>query len=110
MSFTGLLIAIVSAVVLAALIFDPLMRSSETGNAVSVEADAIQRQRESLRLAYDAVLQTLRDLEEDHTLGKLSDSEYEAEKKRWNIEGVRLLRERDEARHAAAKLRKTQGL
>jgi hypothetical protein len=108
MSFAGLLIAISSAVLLAVLIFAPVLRGGATSSP-SAESETIQRQRETLRLAYNAVLQTLRDLEDDHASGRLSDADYASEKARWNAEGVRLLRERDEARHAAAKLQKSQG-
>ncbi len=105
MSLPGLLVMIFSAVMLGILIFGPVLQRG--GDApIRVEADAIQRQRESLRLAYNAVLKTLRDLEDDFATGKLSDADYGAEKARWSAEGVRLLRERDAARHAAAVLQK----
>ena len=107
MSLPGLLVTIFSALMLGVLIFGPVLQRGGDAPA-RTEADAIQRQRESLRLAYNGVLKTLRDLEEDYATGKLSDSDYGAEKARWSAEGVRLLRERDDARHAAGVLQKMQ--
>lgn len=108
MSYAGLVIAIVFMILVGVLIFGPILRRGTTFT-LNAEADALQRKRESLRLDYAAILQTLRDLEEDKATGKLSDADYEAEKARWSAEGVRVLRERDEARHAAAKLQKSLG-
>lgn len=108
MSWGGLLLTLIGTALVAGLILGPILRQDAAAK-ISSEADALQRRRESLRLDYNAVLQTLRDLEEDHATGKLSSEEYRAEKNRWNAEGVRLLRERDEARNAAAKLQKSQG-
>jgi hypothetical protein len=108
MSWAGLLVTLIGTALVAGLILGPILRQDVSAK-LSSEADALQRRREALRLEYNAVLQTLRDLDEDHATGKLSSQEYQAEKNRWNAEGVRLLRERDEARHAAAKLQKSQG-
>jgi len=109
MSLPGLLVLIFSTVLLAVLIFGPVLQRGESA-PLRAEADTIQRQREALRLAYNAILKSLRDLEEDYATGKLSDADYQSEKARWSAEGVRVLRERDDARHAAAVLqKKTQG-
>ena len=108
MSLPGVLVLVFSVVLLGVLIFGPVLQRD--GDApIRTEADAIQRERESLRLAYNAVLKTLRDLEDDYATGKLSEADYQAEKARWSAEGVRLLRERDDARHAAAVLQKKRG-
>jgi hypothetical protein len=102
MSWAGLLILGLGGVVLAALIFGPVLQRSAAAQARAAD-DAYQRERDALKLSYQAVLNTLRDLEEDYATGKLTDEDYQAEKARWQAEGVRILKDLARQKAAAGK-------
>ncbi len=55
----------------------------------------IDKQTERLNVYYDRVLRNLRDLEEDHALGKISDEDYAAEREIWMQRGVQALKALD---------------
>lgn len=84
MSIAGLIATlIVSGVVLFAILW-PLARPSTAVNALS-------RQRERALAYYERVLTNVRDLDEDHATGKISDEEYTTERQYWVDRGVRVL-------------------
>lgn len=56
------------------------------------QADAgAQKQRDRVLAYYDRVLQNLRDLDEDHALGKLNAEDYARDRERWLQRGAQAL-------------------
>jgi hypothetical protein len=51
-----------------------------------------EKQRERLLVYYERVLRNIRDLDEDHALGKIADAEYEQEREIWASRGVQILK------------------
>lgn len=100
MSIPGLLIALFGTVLVVVLIFAPVLRRDEE-SAARTEVEAVRRERDGMKVAYSAVLKTLRDLDEDYATGKLHESDYRVEQARWKAEGVRLLKELEATRAAA---------
>jgi cytochrome c-type biogenesis protein CcmI len=86
MSIGGLIFAVVLFAVVLALVMIPLLRSSQ----LSVGAFE-RRQRQQALHYYERVLRNLRDLEEDHSTGKISTEEYESEREIWMERGVQVL-------------------
>lgn len=86
MSIGGLLFSVLLFGVVLALVMIPLMRSSQ----LSVGAFE-RRQRQQVLAYYERVLRNLRDLEDDHTTGKISEEEYQIERELWMGRGVQVL-------------------
>ena len=63
----------------------PLLRRrfSVTGEEVTR-----RKQRDELLTTYERTLATIRDLDEDHLTGKLSEDDYQAERGYWKEQGV----------------------
>jgi hypothetical protein len=55
----------------------------------------IDKQRERLQLYYERVVRNLRDLDEDHALGKIEDAAYADERAVWVERGVQVLKALD---------------
>lgn len=87
MSITGLLIALGGFAVLLVFIAAPLW---ERKRASEPMLDVISPLDE-LNTAYNRIKSTLRDLDEDHALGKLDDDAYAVEREHWVSEGARVL-------------------
>lgn len=90
MSQTGLLtgivaLALVAAWVLYPLILPPRQRKNEQ----------LERQRTRLELYYERVLRNLRDLDEDHALGKIDEVVYQADRAYWLDRGAQALKALD---------------
>ncbi len=92
MSIAGLIFAVVLFGVVLALVLIPLTRGSQ----LSVGAFE-RRQRQQALAYYERVLRNLRDLDEDHSTGKISTEEYEAERELWMDRGVQVLQALNEA-------------
>lgn len=86
MSIGGLIFAVVLFAVVLALVMIPLMRSSQ----LSVGAFE-RRERQQALHYYERVLRNLRDLDEDHSTGKISTEEYQIERELWMGRGVQVL-------------------
>jgi len=86
MSIGGLIFAVVLFAIVLALVMIPLMRSSQ----LSVGAFE-RRQRQQALAYYERVLRNLRDLDDDHSTGKISTEEYESERELWMGRGVQVL-------------------
>jgi hypothetical protein len=84
----GLSLALIAALIVW--IAAPLLRHR---SRFAERADAALIER--LQLHYERVLTALRDLEEDRSLGKLSDARYSAERERWMAQGMEVLAELD---------------
>jgi hypothetical protein len=92
MSIAGLIFGII--LLLAALMWigTPLLRREK----IRVGDDVVlQKQRERLMLIYERVLTNIRDLDEDHTTGKMQTADYESERETWVQRGIQVLKAMD---------------
>jgi hypothetical protein len=92
MSLEGVVFGLI--ILLAALIWigTPLFRR-QIGRGSD---DALlQKQRERLLLIYERVLTNIRDLDEDHTTGKMQTTDYETERETWVQRGIQVLKAMD---------------
>ncbi|MBK8031036.1 MAG: hypothetical protein IPK17_16430 [Chloroflexi bacterium] len=98
MSGGGLIIGIVMLLAGLAYLALPFVR----GSRGSWETE---QERERLRMiaAYERALVTVRDLDEDYHVGKLTQEIYEAERQRWTEHGAMLLQKLEETAAGDAK-------
>lgn len=93
MSSAGWLLA--AALLLLALVWvlRPLLRPDrrQSGDAL-----LLQKQRERVLLVYERVLTNIRDLDEDHSTGKMPSADYAFERELWVQRGIQALRTLDE--------------
>ncbi|HVU12143.1 MAG TPA: hypothetical protein VHD90_12740 [Phototrophicaceae bacterium] len=92
MSIQGLLFALLLALFLLAWIILPLFQREAPP---SQEDPLLDKQRERLLVYYERVLRNIRDLDEDHALGKLDEAEYTRERTDWSERGVQVLQALD---------------
>jgi hypothetical protein len=88
MSSGGLLISIGMLLIGLVWLALPYVRGSRT--VLNEQRDAL-RERPQLAARYERALMTVRDLDEDYQVGKLSPEQYAAERARWVEEGAVLL-------------------
>jgi len=62
---------------------------------------AAERERDELLTAYERVLATIRDLDEDYNTGKLRPDIYQQDREYWASEGIKLLEQLDPKAAAA---------
>lgn len=91
MTITGLVLAGTMIVLLLIYVLVPLVTDTQ-----GTSSAFISRQRERALAYYERVLTNVRDLDEDHLTGKISPTEFEAEREVWVERGVRVLRLLDE--------------
>jgi hypothetical protein len=84
----GALVVTITLIVIAL----PFLRRPGAPNA---DADA-ERARERLQLYYQRVLRNIRDLDEDHDLGKIPADDYTAEREGWIQRGAQALKALDD--------------
>lgn len=89
MSIVALLIALVGFAVVGVFIAAPLFERARHPEAADADAPSVQRAE--LTATYERIKTTLRDLDEDHALGKLDDASYRVEREHWLTEGARVL-------------------
>jgi hypothetical protein len=89
MSIAGLVFGLI--LLLAAFIWigSPLLRREKLRPDDNV---VLQKQRERLLLIYERVLTNIRDLDEDHTTGKMQTADYESERETWVQRGIQVLK------------------
>ena len=87
MSGFGILITAVLLVLALAWLALPWLRQSRAGGLDPVQA----RERDALLTSYERILNTIRDLDEDFQVGKLSQTAYTAERARWAEQGAATL-------------------
>lgn len=92
MSSTGLIFGLVISLLALAWIVMPLLRRQNKRIGDDV---LLQKQRERLLLIYERVLTNIRDLDEDHTTGKMQTVDYEAEREIWVQRGIQVLKALD---------------
>jgi hypothetical protein len=68
----------------------PLLRRKSSTTAQEL---ARQKERAALLTTYERTLASIRDLDDDHLTGKLSESDYEAERGQFAEQGVAVLQE-----------------
>ena len=89
MSVEGLIITVGMLVLGLVGVTLPFMRGREkVGDARALR---IQQTRDALVTSNERVLGTIRDLDEDHRLGKINEADYQAERNYWADYGVKLL-------------------
>lgn len=91
MSITGLLIGLVILAAALAWIAVPLLRQGKTRQEDAQAA----KQRERLLMVYERVLTNIRDLDEDHSTGKMATADYETERELWVGRGIQILKALD---------------
>jgi cytochrome c-type biogenesis protein CcmI len=91
MSSEGLIFSLILMAVVALIVLMPMFgrKSDELAEALA------SKQRERLAFYYERVLRNLHDLDEDHTLGKISDDDYERDRAVWLQRGAQALRALD---------------
>lgn len=93
MSTEGLIASLIVTVVTAFWIALPFFR--RTTEAPS-DALLIQKQHERLLVYYERVLTNIRDLDEDHSTGKMHTVDYEKERESWVQQGLQILKALDQ--------------
>lgn len=80
MSVTGILIGVLMLVGSLAWLAFPLLKRQDAARKTAVDPDQVS--------AYERILQTVRDLDEDYLVGKLPAEQYTAERARWMEQGA----------------------
>jgi len=92
MSIEGLIVSFILLLVVVVLVAAPLLRRTST---YQTDDARIQKQHERLLVYYERVLTNIRDLDEDHALGKMLDADYELEREEWVQRGIQVLKALD---------------
>jgi hypothetical protein len=92
MSIEGVVLGFIILSIVALVVALPLLRRDAPFDQQAMQ---VARQRERAQLYYERVLRNLRDLDEDHALGKLDDASYGQEREAWAQRGVQVLKALD---------------
>lgn len=92
MSAPGLMFALLLAVFVLVWILMPLLDRPSTDEA---DDPLLEKQRDRLKIHYERILRNIRDLDEDHALGKISEADYKQEREDWAQKGVQVLQALD---------------
>jgi type II secretory pathway component PulM len=87
-SVPGLIAALALTALVILFIAAPFWRRSQASTAQA----AADLQRERVLAYYERVLRNMRDLDEDHALGKLDEAGYQRDRALWAEKGVQALR------------------
>lgn len=87
MSIPGILMALVLVALSVAFVALPLVRANSNRSRAALARKA----RDEVLTAYERVLTTIRDLDEDFQTGKLAEAEYQEERARRVQQGAALL-------------------
>jgi len=93
-----LLIALVMVALAGLYIGLPLLRHDDRA---TVDSALLQKQGERLLVYYERVLTNIRDLDEDHAAGKITDQEYQTERESWMQRGIEVLKALDHLHHTS---------
>ncbi len=93
MSNEGLIFALALLLVAAVWVGLPLLRRQ---SARKTDDALVEKQRDRLALLYERILTNVRDLDEDHSTGKMNADDYEREREEWVQRGVEVLKALDE--------------
>ena len=99
MSALGLTVSLVLAGIGVAWIVFPLLKR-DLGSAAD-NRTPFKKEHEQLTHQYELVISTIRELDEDHSTGKIQPDEYAHERPLWTQRGVKILKQLDqlEAEH-----------
>lgn len=89
MSTVGFIVGVVLVAVSLFAVLQPLLQRSKRLDAQSL---IIERQHDHLLRFYEQCIASIRDLEEDHAMGKLITAEYETEREQWVQRAERVLK------------------
>jgi hypothetical protein len=92
MSLPGLLFALLLTAFVLMWLVAPMLQKQR---ATPSEDALLDKQRERLLLYYERVLRNIRDLDEDHALGKTDADEYQQEREEWAQRGAQVLQALD---------------
>jgi len=92
MSIIGLIISLILIAFAMLIVSYPLIRQ----NNQQTTNTTLEQQRDRIQTYYERVLTNIRDLDEDYTTGKISETDYQAERDVWVHRGIRLLRVQDQ--------------
>lgn len=92
MSIEGMIVSLALVLLSAAAVGGPLFSRARTAPTEDV---LLQKQHERLLMYYERVLTNLRDLDEDHTTGKMPDEDYAFEREIWMERGIEVLKALD---------------
>lgn len=93
MSISGLLISLVLIGISTLIVILPFVRRVRSQSSTTISK---QQQYDRIQTYYERVLTNIRDLDEDFTTGKISESDYQEEREVWVHRGIRLLRVQDQ--------------
>lgn len=93
MSIEGLIGSIIIFTLVIIFTAFPLFRAGD--QIQSQEEILLAKQHERISLYYERALRNIRDLDEDHALGKISDAEHAADREIWVGRGVQALKALD---------------
>lgn len=93
MSSEGLVAGMLILAVLVAWVGSPLLRRRKRLNS---DENLLQKQRERLLMVYERVLNNVRDLDEDHSTGKMPTDDYHSERELWVQRGIQVLKSLDQ--------------
>jgi hypothetical protein len=92
MSIAGIIAGIVLLVVTLFVLAQPFLQQRRNQQS-ELTAALAQKQRDELLTSYERVLATIRDLDEDHNMGKLAPETYQQERAYWMEQGILLLQQ-----------------
>ena len=92
MSVPGLFMGLVILIGILLFVLSPLARPTSAGTPVDL---LIEKQRERLLMVYERVLGNIRDLDEDLTTNKMSETDYATERELWVQRGIQVLKSLD---------------
>ncbi len=90
MSTEGVIAAVVMVIIGLVWLAFPLLRRK---SSLNVQEVARQKERAALLTTYERTLASIRDLDDDHLTGKLSEADYETERGHFAEQGVAVLQE-----------------
>lgn len=92
MSIAGLLFGLGVLLIAVVWIGRPFINRS----SLPVPDEVLQKQRERMLMVYERVLTNMRDLDEDHSTGKMPDGDYAEERELWVQRGIQVLKALDD--------------
>jgi hypothetical protein len=93
MSIEGLLVSLVVVVIVGLWIAAPLLRRETAQSVADLKR---QQSTERWQIYYERTLRNIRDLDEDHTMGKINTEDYELDRELWVQRGMAALQRLDE--------------
>lgn len=100
MSALGIIGTLIIIAASIAVLLLPILRREKSLKGTAL---TLHKEREALLTAYERVLTTIRDLDEDFRVGKLAQAEYDRERELWSDRGVEVLQALEKAGGARPK-------